>query len=766
MRLMLRMIPVYFRMRSRRKRGGREGEPPVADFTRIINDGFNQGVPIGGLGAGSIGRSYRGDFARWHLRVGRHEYAPSLPNQFHLRIQREGQVFVRTLNPRIPKGRRLGKWAWGLDPERAVYYALFPRAWTEYDFSDWGVRAVCQQLSPVIGHNYRESSFPVGVFAWELENVSSGEVDVSVMLTWENAISPARRPSRGDFSKLDTVTSKRIALELVHDRTIGDYPVSFGLAVEGDGKASLSLLESFNTEGDGVEVWRDFQREGQLTSSAGQPQEGVHRRGAALCGRVGIPAGDRRWVTFAVSWDIPIMEFGSGRRWYRRYTRFFDASGENAARIAKLALDSWREWEQGIVDWQRPILESDRPAWLKAALFNELYYLVDGGTAWETGEVESGLRQEGIGHFGYLECFDYPFVNTLDVHFYASFALAMNWPEIEKAILRDYAATVSMEDSRLVELLMEKKRVPRKPRGALPHDLGMPAEDPWIVPNAYILQDVGRWKDLNSKFVLLVYRIFTVTKDEGFLRDCWPAVLEAMEYLERFDKDGDGLPENEGFPDQTYDVWTMEGISAYCGGLFLAAAEAVVAMAERLGEGEVAERYRLLVRRGKRSFEEKLWNGSYYNFDSSGGKHSDSIMADQLAGQLYTHVCGLDPIVPHERARRALETVFKFNVMGYAEGNMGAVNGMRPDGKVDTTSIQSAEVWTGTTYALAALMIHEGLVEEGLRTAKGIYQVTYQERGYWFRTPEAWTRSGDFRASMYMRPLAIWALEQGLSSKR
>ena len=45
------------------------------------------------------------------------------------------------------------------------------------------------------------------------------------------------------------------------------------------------------------------------------------------------------------------------------------------------------------------------------------------------------------------------------------------------------------------------------------------------------------------------------------------------------------------------------------------------------------------------------------------------------------------------------------NVRGFAGGTIGAVNGIRPDGSVDTTSEQSAEVWVGTTYALAAFML-------------------------------------------------------------
>ena len=93
---------------------------------------------------------------------------------------------------------------------------------------------------------------------------------------------------------------------------------------------------------------------------------------------------------------------------------------------------------------------------------------------------------------------------------------------------------------------------------------------------------------------------------------------------------------------------------------------------------------------------------------------------------------------------------------------MGAVNGMRPNGQVDRTSIQSREVWTGTTYSLAAAMLQEGLREEAFETAKGIFDVTYHDKGYWFQTPEAWDEEGNYRSLAYMRPLAVWAMQWAL----
>jgi non-lysosomal glucosylceramidase len=74
-----------------------------------------------------------------------------------------------------------------------------------------------------------------------------------------------------------------------------------------------------------------------------------------------------------------------------------------------------------------------------------------------------------------------------------------------------------------------------------------------VQPNQFSWQNTNDWKDLNSKFVLMVYRdyVFTGKKDQTFLRYTWPAVQEALEHLRQYDRDGDGVPENDGYPDQT-----------------------------------------------------------------------------------------------------------------------------------------------------------------------------------------------------------------------
>lgn len=67
--------------------------------------------------------------------------------------------------------------------------------------------------------------------------------------------------------------------------------------------------------------------------------------------------------------------------------------------------------------------------------------------------------------------------------------------------------------------------------------------------------------------------------------------------------------------------------------------------------------------------------------------------------------------------------------MKVKNGRMGAANGMLPNGEADMCTMQSREIWSGVTYAVAAGMIHENMVETAFKTAVGVYQVAWSEDG-------------------------------------
>lgn len=62
-------------------------------------------------------------------------------------------------------------------------------------------------------------------------------------------------------------------------------------------------------------------------------------------------------------------------------------------------------------------------------------------------------------------------------------------------------------------------------------------------------------------------------------------------------------------------------------------------------------------------------------------------------------------------------------------GRRGAVNGMLPSGEVDMSSMQSREIWPGVTYAVAASMIQEDMVELAFQTAGGVHEAAWSEGG-------------------------------------
>jgi len=421
------------------------------------------------------------------------------------------------------------------------------------------------------------------------------------------------------------------------------------------------------------------------------------------------------------------------------------------------------EWSAAVDAWQKAYIDNEsKPAWYRGMLFNELYVLTDGGTFWGR-PVNSDRTAPAT--FALLECFDYAYYGTLDVRFYASMPLLKFWPTIDKQVLREFAQTVPREYPELGLWVWKTQQTgspvlhKRKKTGAVPHDLGVPEGDPFVSVNEPGWQDTNDWKDLNSKFVLMIYRDYVLTgkKDNAFLHEMWPSMQAAMTYLRQFDHGG-GIPENSGYPDQTYDSWVVRGVSAYCGGLWLAALRASEETGRALDEPRAADEYHNLFQKAQKTYIDKLWNGEYFRYDME-SEYRDSIQADQLAGQWYANMTGLGDLVPREMQVSALKKIFANNVMKFGKGEMGAANGMSADGSVIRGNEQAQEVWVGTSFGLAALLLSEGLKDEAYHTAWGIHHVVYESKGYWFRTPEAWDDTGNFRASMYMRPAAVWAME-------
>jgi non-lysosomal glucosylceramidase len=754
--------------------------PGVTRVPGDIDDGYWQGIPVGGFGAGTFSRTYRGDFARWHIKAGVHKYESVPANQFAMFQQSDGDAHgtAQVLMAGHPHGSALSSWRWDYPVGAGDYAALFPKSWYDYKSNEFPAHVILEQFSPILPHNYRESSYPVAVYRWHANNPTTKTVTVSVLLSWTNMSGWFRTfgrdfsgsPNQGNHNDFahELISKDQSMKGIIFDRNRSgnapnDWDGQFAIAALDSPGVEVTYHTTFQAAGDGKVIWNNFQKDGRLDNDTTSWVSDKEQLAGAIAVRFTLKPGESKTIPMVIAWDFPLVEFGQGRRWNRRYTDFYGTTGHNTWKIARDGLLYATSWSDAIDQWQAPYINDEsKPLWFRGMLFNELYVLTDGGTFWGRKE---GTHPDRPATFAMLECFDYAYYATLDVRFYGSLPLLKFWPEIDKQVLREFADTVPQElpEKGMWVWKTEQTGVislhKRKKAGAVPHDLGVPEGDPFIAVNEPGWQDTNDWKDLNSKFVLMVYRDYVITggSDTGFLHKTWPSVKAAIAYLRQFDA-GKGIPENSGYPDQTYDSWVVRGVSAYSGGLWLAALRAGEEMARVLKDEPTASAYHTLFLRAQKTYISELWNGEYFRYDTS-GPHREAIQADQLAGQWYANLTGLGDLVPREMQTSALRKIFDYNVMRFANGEMGAANGMLPNGFVLDSNEQAKEVWAGTTLGFASLLASEGMKDEAYKTAWGLYHVIYQSKGYWFRTPEAWDITGNYRASMYMRPAAIWGIE-------
>ena len=797
----------------------------LSSFGRTIAEGNidadaeGSACPAGGIGAGALEWTMSGNFRYWFLKPGWYVDETVRADQFHVFMRSGKTRIARTLSTDAPSDKTLGAWAWGYPAGAGSYFALFPKSGFSYEKNpEFPVKLAVTQFSPVIPHNYRETSYPVAVYKWIAHNPASRPAEVSVMLTWENMVGweprlksvvlpteygwNRRVPGRvNEVVREGRMTGVLFGRKDADPRTGNALTGTMCIAAESiPGRAEVFVQADFDPLSDGSGVWKTFSETGALSNAAvSRTTEGRDALAAALAVRLTLRPGERVEFPIVIAWDFPYAEFEPGARHLKKHTAFFGESGRNAAAIAREALAKWRDWERAVDDWQRTIV-ADRslPDWFKQALINELYVL-----------VETSVWDAATNLHTYLESADYLMYGTFDVDSYCWHVLKL-WPELEIENMRYFSRTVELEDAAHKAYLYASvfpNEVPadklsyywsaNKTAGMVPHDIGSPRKRPWVVLNAFDWQNGNVWKDLNPKFPLRGLRAFLAggSKDADLLKKLFRSSVSALDTLEeRFADRRSHLPLNEGIPDQTYDTWRMKGETAYVGLLWLAALKAAAAMGEAwIGLGmdsldgipvkHILAKYRSWFEAGRPALQ-KLWNekGGYFNIDAE----TDDIMTDQLFGVWYATMLGLEDdearrIVPRAQVRRALRTVFEKNVLGFGGGMLGAVNG-RTSAGTQLFSQQGDEVWVGTAYSLASNLILHGMREEGLRTAYGLYHVVYSPygQGYFFKTPEAYLNPAElrwndrsrtygdrlFRAMKYMRPGAVWAVYEALQKTR
>ncbi|MYD10714.1 MAG: hypothetical protein F4X02_11815 [Chloroflexi bacterium] len=271
--------------------------------------------------------------------------------------------------------------------------------------------------------------------------------------------------------------------------------------------------------------------------------------------------------------------------------------------------------------------------------------------------------------------------------------------------------------------------------------------------------------------ILRAYREWLLSRDLDFLREIWPGIKRAIAFAGVYwDHDKDQVL--DGVQHNTYDI-EFHGPNPLCGIYYLAALRAVEEMATLMGEADLSRRCAEALALGSANLDAMLWNGGYYrqqldDVNAHKYQHGIGCLSDQLLGQLHATILGLGSVVSADNARAAVKAIFDHNFKtDFSEhDNPQRVYALNDEaglllctwpegGRPDLPFPYADEVWTGIEYQVAAHLIYEGWVDEGLRIVEAVRERHDGVR----RNPWNEVECGNH----YARSMSSWALLLALS---
>lgn len=677
------------------------------------------GVPLGGLGTGSVVLGSTGSFSASTLRNNIRDRWNPWGSFFAIYTSSGGKSQCKVLGNYL-YDPPLQELSYIFDPslksetriQSLEYYGHYPMVDIKFEVEP--VEVNMQAFTPFIPGDSKNSGIPAAIFYFDVKNIGGSPCEVSIAFSWGNDI-PSQGKQLNRFQSKDGIRGLFYTAEGTRD--------SYALIYLGD--AELTYLAAWNPYTSGMGFLPAFSKEGRLPNVASSEDVDYRSPAGALAAKTSLKPDETKTLCFVLAWYFPNLTDSSGAFLGHMYSNWFSDAWDVARYVAE-NLDSLYK---RTVAWQDEIYGSDLPYWLKDALINSLYSLAR-NTFW----IKDG-------RFGHSESFaSCPIMETIVCRFYGSIPIAMMFPDIEFNVMYQFAKH-------------------QRDDGAIPFALGRPEffDRPY-----YEVQ-----KSINSsEFVLMACRDYLWTGDKEFLDRIYPHVKKAVYYAKTLDTDNDHVVNEVSM--QYYDCWRFYGTSTYVGTIWLACLKAAEKLARIKGDKTFAENCKKWFNAGLKSFEEKLWNGEYYSLynEPETGRASDTCLGNQLVGQWYAYLIGLGEFLPKDHIISVIKAVKRLNV---AATKYGVVNGVKPNGKIDYESHghHSDSITIGESFCYAATCIYAGEKDLGLEVAKKTYEnIALNQKTPWNITWNVSPADGSLRwGTEYYSNMVVWTLYHALTGK-
>ena len=280
----------------------------------------------------------------------------------------------------------------------------------------------------------------------------------------------------------------------------------------------------------------------------------------------------------------------------------------------------------------------------------------------------------------------------------------------------------------------------------------------------------GELLEMNANFILMAYRDYIMTGKKFLLESQFTKLRQAIIYLLGLDKDGDGLPDQEG-RSTTYESWAVYGTNSYTAGLYLTAMRAYIRLARAVHKDEEAERCEEIFAQAFEVFDEHLWDDELGYFRAFVNGKSEELRpfgsachSSQLAGPWYADFLCLGRIIPQEHVRKALGAICKIN-----ETKIGVANARMPDGSPCTNPPEVGGdpgmgiAWIGYDSVVhASSLMRGGYADRALYAIQKVYKNVHGRHSLAYNQPLGWdieeNKPAGAGMDRHMGSLSVWHL--------
>ncbi len=682
--------------------------------------------PLGGIGTGNISLGARGDLRDWEI-FNNPAKGSKLSNTFFaIRTQISDHAPVtRVLEGPVQPPYDLSH---GYHPAAnaglprlsgTTFYGEYPLAQIDFDAPDLPVDIRLEAYTPLIPLNPEDSGLPCAILLYTLTNTTASPVNLTLV---GSMINPTGNPQHDAFGNIQFNKSGQNINEFRQDGNLnGLFLYSTGIEPGDLHYGNMSLA----TDHPQVTIkpawlrgaWYDFLREfwddlvddGLLTDLGYEMPASDQRPDSASLGLVDtLEPGATKMYRFSLTWYFP-NRINSWKANAERITRNHYATRFNDAwDVARYVMTEFDRLDSGTRQFHSALFSSTLPAYVLDALSANIVPVRSNTCFW----LEDGR------FYGWEGCFDDAGCcagSCTHVWSYAQ-TVAFLFPSLER-------------EMRNIEFQIETE------------DDGYMAFRNFRAFNETFLWSWGDQKpeaavDGQMGSILRAYREFQLSGDKTWLAAIWPGIKRAIDFASaHWDTDKDHVLDSRQH--NTYDI-EFYGPNPLSSIYYLAALRAVEEMANILGETDLGQRCRSAFELGSHNLDTMLWNGEFYvqkldDVNAYKYQHGIGCLSDQLLGQLHARVLGLGDLLPAEHIRKAIKAVFDYNFRADFHDHVncqrayvlndeaGLILCTWPyGGQPRFPFVYSDEVWTGIEYHVAAHLIYEGWLEEGLTIVEAV----------------------------------------------